>query len=221
MPPFARICESRDGFAGIIPMIPIGVSTVVPPQAFPPWAARRPRPTVPTFPLSSPQRWDIDAVRRVLATATMAHGCRCRSKDGPSLRLPGPPEQHRWPIVAVAARDWRPGARRARSRGDLNGGHQEPGAERAGNRVARIRAAAPDAVTFTSCTPEPVIAETWCGDRRRPPRSRALPVTAEPPGSPPGPSVPEATGPPRAALTPTHQRRQAGTDGRCWKSMAY
>ncbi len=31
----------------------------------------------------------------------MAHGCRCRRNDGPSLRLRAQPEQHRWAIVAV------------------------------------------------------------------------------------------------------------------------
>ena len=34
----------------------------------------------------------------------MTHGCRCRSNDGPSLRLPAQPEQHLWAIVAVTGR---------------------------------------------------------------------------------------------------------------------
>ncbi len=46
----------------------------------------------------------------------MGHRCCASDIHGPPLRLPGPAEQHRWPIVAVAARDWRPGARYARSR---------------------------------------------------------------------------------------------------------
>ncbi len=68
-----------------------------------------------TFQLSSPQRWDIDAVRRGRATASMGHRCCPGDIHGPLLRLPGPAEQHRCPIVAVAAQDWRPGAWCARS----------------------------------------------------------------------------------------------------------
>ncbi len=30
-----------------------------------------------------PQRWDIDAAQPGRATASMAHGCRCHSYDGP------------------------------------------------------------------------------------------------------------------------------------------
>ena len=45
-----------------------------------------------TFQLSSPQRWDIDAVRRGQATATMGHRCCGNDIHGPPLRLPGPAE---------------------------------------------------------------------------------------------------------------------------------
>ncbi len=88
-----------------------------------------------------PQRWAIVAARMT----SMGHRCGC----------PRPAEQHRCPIVAVAARGAGgqvPGGPEAR---DLNDGHREPGVERAGNRVARNGAVAPDAVTFTLCTPEP------------------------------------------------------------------
>jgi hypothetical protein len=80
------------------------------------------------FQLSSPQRCPIDAVRRGRATATMGHRCCGNDIHGPSLRYPGPAEQHQCPIVAVAAPGaggqvpGMPGA------GDLNGGHREPGA---------------------------------------------------------------------------------------------
>ncbi len=47
------------------------------------------------------QRWAIDAAQQGRAIATMTHGCRSRSNDGPSLRLPAPRRQHPWPIVAV------------------------------------------------------------------------------------------------------------------------
>ncbi len=69
-----------------------------------------------------PHLWDIVAA----VTTSMGHRCGCPARlssiDVPSLRLrPG-----------LAARGWRPGARCARSRGDLNGGHREPGAEEPG-----------------------------------------------------------------------------------------
>ncbi len=41
--------------------------------------------------------------RRGQATATMGHRCCGHDIHGPPLRLPGPAEQHQWPIVAVAA----------------------------------------------------------------------------------------------------------------------
>ncbi len=115
-------------------------------------------------------------------TATVGHRCGGSDIGGPLLRLRGPAEQHRCPIVAVAvavavgvgvgvavavgvavgvgvgvgvpAWGWRPGAWRARSRGPER---RAPGtgSGRAGNRVARIRAAAPGAVTFTLCAAEP------------------------------------------------------------------
>ncbi len=55
------------------------------------------------FRFSSPQRWPSDAVRWGRPTATMAQRCCWNRIHGPSLRLHGPAEQHRCPIVAVAA----------------------------------------------------------------------------------------------------------------------
>ncbi len=49
--------------------------------------------------------WAIDAAQPGRATARMAHRCRSRRNDGPSLRLPPPAGQHPWPIVAVRRAD--------------------------------------------------------------------------------------------------------------------
>ena len=68
-------------------------------------------------PGGQPQPWDIDAA----ATTSMGHRCGCAARlssiDGPSF--------------GCGHGGWRRSARRAGSR-DLNGGHREPGAERAG-----------------------------------------------------------------------------------------
>ena len=78
-------------------------------RAAPVLGARRPGPPLlthqGTWPPArqgpQPQRWDIDAAQPGRATATMSHGCGCRSNDGPSLRLPARLEQHLWDIDAV------------------------------------------------------------------------------------------------------------------------
>ena len=111
---------------------------------------------MPVYPGAFPQRWPIDAAPSGRATATMGHRCCGNRIHGPSLRLPGPAEQHRWPIVAAAG----PGRRRVPGMpgaGHRDGGHREPGAVRAGNWVARNDTAASDAVTFTLCAPEPAM----------------------------------------------------------------
>ncbi len=108
------------------------------------WAAA---PANRTFRLGSPLRWAIDAVRQGRETATVGHRCCGNDIHGSPLRLPGPAEQHPCPIVAL-----RPAlAARCPVCQDLGGGGGGGGAERctpgtgsgrAGNRVARIRAAA-------------------------------------------------------------------------------
>ncbi len=105
--------------------------------------------------ISSPQLCPSDAARRGRVTASMGHRCCGSDIHGPSLRLPGPAEQHRCPIVAVAARGWRPGAWCSGS-GRPQQRAPDTGAERAGNRAARNSASAVhDAVTFTLREPEP------------------------------------------------------------------
>ncbi len=77
-------------------------------------------------PRGEPQRWAMDAVRPGRVTASMGHRCGGNDIDGSSLRLPGPAQQHRCPIVAVRGRGWRRIARSAASR-DSDGPNPAPG----------------------------------------------------------------------------------------------
>ncbi len=88
-----------------------------------------------------PQPWAIVAAR----VTSMGHRCgypaRLNSINVPSLRLRPRGLAAKCPV--------------GQESGGLNSRHPDPGAERAGNRVARNDAAAPDAVTFTKCESEP------------------------------------------------------------------
>ena len=86
-------------------------------------------PTAPAdgaFQLASPQRWPSDAARRGRATATMGDRCCGNDIHGPSLRLADPAEQHRCPIVAVAAPELAAECPVCQEQ-DLSGGNREPG----------------------------------------------------------------------------------------------
>ncbi len=77
------------------------------------------------YPRGGPQRWAMDAAGQGRVTASMGHRSCGNDICGPSLRLPGPAEQHRWPIVAVCGRGR--GRRRIARFTEPGPGRPEPG----------------------------------------------------------------------------------------------